>query len=330
MVEINVLVVGGAGYVGSHCAMALKSAGFTPVVYDNLSTGHREFVRWGPLVTGDILDTEKLQNVISEFRPVAVLHFAALALVGESVTEPAKYWRVNLSGTLSLLDAMRGAGLDKLVFSSTCAIYGQPETVPIREDVPKAPVNPYGASKLAAERLMDDFGSAHGLRSVRLRYFNASGADPSRLIGEDRQIETHLIPLTLDAALGRRSAISIFGTDYPTADGTAVRDFVHVNDLADAHVRALRYLMDGGKTEELNLGSGEGSTVEQVIAAAERAVGRPIPRILRERRAGDPTVLVANADKARNLLQWRPRQSSLSQILTDAWAWHLSRFSNLN
>jgi UDP-glucose-4-epimerase GalE len=322
----NVLVVGGAGYIGSHCAKALRAAGFAPVVYDNLSTGHRDFVKWGPLVEGDILDAARLQETLARIQPIAVMHFAALALVGESVAEPSKYWRVNVGGTLSLLDAMRAAQIDKLVFSSTCAVYGEPAVAPIHEGIPKDPVNPYGASKLAAERIMEDFGAAYGLRSVRLRYFNACGADPALEIGEDREIETHLIPLILDAALERRPFIGIFGSDYPTPDGTAIRDYIHVVDLADAHIKALQYLIDGGETLAVNLGTGQGASVAEVIAAAERTVGHAIPQVRKDRRRGDPAKLVADPTKAADILNWRARRSDIETIMNNAWAWHRKRF----
>jgi UDP-glucose-4-epimerase GalE len=322
----SVLVVGGAGYIGSHCCKALHATGFMPVVYDNLSTGHRDFVKWGSLVEGDIRDGVRLVSVLKECRPVAVMHFAALALVGESVVDPSKYWNVNVGGALALLDAMHEAEVDKLVFSSTCAVYGEPAIVPMHEEVPKIPVNPYGASKLAAERMMDDFGAAYGLRSVRLRYFNACGADPALEIGEDREIETHLIPLILDAALERCPAISIFGTDYPTPDGTAIRDYIHVVDLADAHTKALHYLIGGGQTIALNLGTGQGASVADVILAAERVVGHAIPKFNSARRLGDPARLVADPQKAARVLEWRAHRSELDAILSDAWAWRRARF----
>lgn len=322
----NILVVGGAGYIGSHCCKALHAAGFSPIVFDNLSTGHREFVKWGPIVEADVRDHARFVSALHDHHAVAVMHFAALALVGESVADPSKYWDVNVGGTLALLDAMRETQVDKLVFSSTCAVYGEPTIVPIHEEVPKLPVNPYGASKLAAERMMDDFSAAYGLRSVQLRYFNACGADPALEIGEDREIETHLIPLILDVALERRPSIKIFGSDYPTRDGTAVRDYIHVVDLADAHVRALQYLLHGGETIALNLGTGQGASVAEVISAAERAVGHAIPKVIGARRPGDPAKLVADPRKAARMLEWRADRSGLATILDDAWAWHRARF----
>lgn len=255
-----ILVTGGAGYIGSHCCQRLAAAGFLPVVYDDLSTGHRDFVRWGPLIKADVRDRAALAAAFTEHRPALVLHFAALALVGESVAHPERYWDINVGGTLALLEAMRGAGCERLVFSSSCAVYGEPEGVPITEAAPTAPVNPYGASKLAAEWIMDGFGRAHGLRSVRLRYFNAAGADPAGGIGEDHDPETHLVPLALDAAMGRRPALAVFGNDYPTPDGTAIRDYVHVVDIAEAHLAAARRLLGGGASLAVNLGTGQGAS----------------------------------------------------------------------
>src|SRR5882724_1528200 len=261
----RILVTGGAGYIGSHCCKALAEAGFEPVVFDNLSMGHREAVRWGPLIEGDTRNAEALHTAMREARPTAVLHFAALALVGESTAHPERYYAVNVGGTLNLLEAMRAANLRRIVFSSTCAVYGEPDRVPIVEDTPKGPINPYGASKLACERMMEDFDQAHSIRSVRLRYFNAAGADPASETGEWHDPETHLVPLVLDAALGRRPAISIFGTDYPTADGTALRDYIHVMDLAEAHVAALHHLLGGGDSAAVNLGTGRGVSVREVV-----------------------------------------------------------------
>ncbi len=260
----RVLVTGGAGYVGSHCCKALAEAGFEPVVFDNFVMGHENAVRFGPLIKGDMRDTEALRAAIEETKPEAVLHFAALTLVGESTSHPGRYYAVNVGGTLNLLEAMHAAGVSKLVFSSTCAVYGAPERVPITEDLPFRPINPYGATKVACEWLMEDFDRAHAIRSVRLRYFNAAGADPAAEIGEWHEPETHLVPLVLDAVVGRRPSISIFGTDYATPDGSAVRDYIHVMDLAAAHVAALRYLMDGGASAAVNLGTGRGASVREV------------------------------------------------------------------
>jgi len=318
----KILVTGGAGYIGSHCCKALAAAGFEPVAFDNLWMGHREAVRWGRLVEGDMRDAEALSAVIKEARPEAVLHFAALALVGESTAHPERYYAVNVGGTLNLLEAMRTNGVGKLVFSSTCAIYGEPQQVPMTEALSTQPINPYGASKLACERMMEDFDSAHDLRSVRLRYFNAAGADPDGEIGEWHDPETHLIPLILDAALGRRRAISVFGTDYPTADGTALRDYIHVMDLAEAHVAALRHLLDGGESAALNLGTGKGASVREVIRTVEAVTGREVPVRDEPRRAGDPPALVADPRKAEALLNWRAN-ADLVAMIGDAWRWHL-------
>lgn len=318
-----VLVTGGAGYVGSHACKALALAGFTPVTFDNFSTGNRWAVRFGPLEPGDILDLATLHSAFKRHRPIAVMHFAGAALVGESMREPAFYWRQNLTGTLNLVEACRIHEVGAFVFSSTCAVYGTPERVPIDEDAPKAPINPYGASKLAAERLLADAAMAYGLRFAILRYFNAAGADPEGEIGEHRPVETHLIPLLLDAVLGLRPPLQVLGTDYPTPDGTAIRDYVHVADLAVAHVRALEHLLAGGGSLVCNLGTGEGHSVRQVIEAAERITGRPVPRVEAPRRPGDPPRLVADPGLARERFRLLPSNlAGLERILETAWAWH--------
>lgn len=321
----RILVTGGAGYIGSHCCKALAEAGFEPVTFDNLSMGHREAVRWGPLIEGDMRNADALHAAMREARPQAVLHFAALALVGESTAHPERYYTVNVGGTLNLLEAMRAANVRRLVFSSTCAVYGEPDRVPIVESTPKDPINPYGASKLACERMMEDFDDAHAIRSVRLRYFNAAGADPAAETGEWHDPETHLIPLVLDAALGRRPAISIFGTDYPTADGTALRDYIHVMDLADAHVAALRHLLGGGDSAAVNLGTGRGASVKEVIRTVETVTGRKVPVREEARRAGDPPALIADPSRAGALLKWRAR-ADLDSMVEDAWRWHLELY----
>jgi len=318
-----VLVTGGAGYVGSHACKALARAGFTPVTFDNFSTGNRWAVRFGPLEPGDILDLAALHLAFKRHRPIAVMHFAGAALVGESMREPAFYWRQNLTGTLNLVEACRVHEVGAFVFSSTCAVYGTPERVPIDEEAPKAPINPYGASKLAAERLLADAAMAYGLRFAALRYFNAAGADPEGEIGEHRPVETHLIPLLLDAVLGLRPPLQVLGTDYPTPDGTAIRDYVHVADLAVAHVRALEHLLAGGDSLVCNLGTGEGHSVRQVIEAAERITGRPVPRVEAPRRPGDPPRLVADPGLARERFRLLPSNlAGLERILETAWAWH--------
>src|SRR5712691_1350607 len=317
----TILVTGGAGYVGSHACKALAKAGHTPVVYDNLSRGHRAAVRWGPLVEGDLHDTARLAAALREHQVVAVMHFAAFAYVGESMTEPETYYRNNFGGTLALLAAMREAGVARIVFSSTCAVYGMPEHLPIRETTAKAPLNPYGETKQAIERALHWYAGAYGLRYAALRYFNAAGADPGGEIGEDHEPETPLIPLILRAALDKGDPISIYGTYYPTRDGTAIRDYIHVSDLADAHVRALGHLAAGGDSAVLNLGTGRGHSVREVIAAVERIGGRKVPQREVARRPGDPSELVADPALALSQLGWLPRHSDLDTIIATALAW---------
>jgi UDP-arabinose 4-epimerase len=318
----NILVTGGAGYIGSHACKALAAAGYTPVSFDNLAFGHAWAVRWGPLVQGDILDRAALDRTIEQFKPDAVIHFAAFAYVGESVMNPGKYYRNNVAGTLTLLEAMRDHGVEQLVFSSTCAVYGNPQSIPISECHPCQPVNPYGASKWMVERMLPDFGRAHGLRSISLRYFNAAGADPAGDIGESHDPETHLVPLALDAAGGRRADITVFGDDYPTRDGTCIRDYIHVCDLAEAHLLALRALEAGHPCASYNLGNGHGFTVREVIAAAQAVSGRAIQVKSGPRRAGDPATLVADSQLIQHDLGWRPRTSELNTIVESAWRWH--------
>lgn len=323
----KLLITGGAGYVGSHAAKLAAASGHDCVVYDSLVNGHRDFVRWGPLVVGDIRDGEALDAVFRAHRFDAVMHFAALAYVGQSVTEPGRYYDVNVGGSRALLDTMVRHDVRSIVFSSTCATYGQPQgSEPIREDTPAAPINPYGYTKLAVERMLADFEVAYGVRSVKLRYFNAAGADPDGQIGEHHEPETHLIPLVLDAALGRRAAIQVFGSDFPTEDGTCVRDYVHVCDLANAHVRALDRLLTGGTSLAVNLGTGRGNSVAALIAAARKVTGRPIREERVARRPGDPSSLVADARAAQAGLGWSPVRSGLEQVLADAWRWQTSRF----
>lgn len=317
----TVLVTGGAGYIGAHACKALSRSGFLPVTYDTLVHGHERAVKWGPLERGDILDRARLDEVIARYRPAAIMHFAAFAYVGESVTNPGKYYRNNVAGSLHLLEAARDHGVDQFVFSSTCATYGIHQTLPITERTPQTPINPYGASKLMVERMIADFGAAHGLRSMILRYFNAAGADPDGEIGEDHDPETHLIPLVLDAAAGRRPHMTIFGDDYATPDGTCIRDYIHVSDLADAHVKALQALRDGAGAQVFNLGNGAGFSVREVIAAAERVTGTTVPARVGPRRAGDPPSLVASADAARRMLSWSPHYADLDPIVLTAWTW---------
>jgi UDP-arabinose 4-epimerase len=317
----SILVTGGAGYVGSHACKALAGAGYRPVVYDNLSRGHRQAVRWGPLVEGDLHDRDRLAAAMRSHRVAAVMHFAAFAYVGESVTDPEIYYTNNLGGSLALLGAMREAKVDQIVFSSTCAVYGVPEQVPIRETTAKAPLNPYGETKLAIERALHWYAAAYGMRYAALRYFNAAGADPDGEIGEEHEPETHLIPLVLRAALGRGDPVEIYGTDYPTRDGTAIRDYIHVSDLAEAHVRALGHLAGSGDSAALNLGTGNGCSVREVIAAVERVGGGKVPQREVGRRPGDPPELVADPAIARSLLGWQPRHSDLDTIIGTALAW---------
>ena len=317
-----VMVTGGAGYIGSHTCKALAAAGWTPVAFDNLSCGHRWAVRWGPLVHGNLADTALIQQTLRRHQVQAVLHFAANAYVGESMRDPGKYFHNNTAGTFSLLEAMVAAGVPHLVLSSTCATYGQPEQLPLGEDHPQVPLNPYGESKLFIERSLKWYEQAHGLRSMVLRYFNAAGADADGEIGEDHEPETHLIPLVIQAALGAGPPVQVFGTDYPTRDGTAVRDYVHVTDLAEAHVAALVHLVAGRPGAALNLGTGQGHTVSEVIRAVEAAAGRRVPVQLAARRSGDPAALVAASGRAAELLGWQPRHSDLDTIIRTAWAWH--------
>jgi UDP-glucose-4-epimerase GalE len=318
----TVLVTGGAGYIGSHACKRLAAAGHTPVVYDNLACGHSSAVRWGPLVVGDLLDWTCLEEAFVRFRPESVLHFASLIDVAESAREPMLYYRNNVGGTMTLLEVMRKRGVERLVFSSTCAIYGAPLATPIDENHPQEPINAYGATKHTIERMLRHAGSAHGLRSIALRYFNAAGADPDGDLGEMHDPETHAVPLAIQAALGQRPTFHLFGTDYPTPDGTAVRDYVHVCDLADAHLSALSYLERGGDTTACNLGTGVGISVRQVIAAVERCAGRRMPVAHNPRRQGDAPILVARADRAGTLLGWQPRLSAFAEIVDTAWRWH--------
>jgi UDP-glucose-4-epimerase GalE len=320
--KVPVLVVGGAGYVGGHTCKALARAGYHPVVFDNLSTGHAGFVRWGPLVRGDIRDAAAVAAAIREHGCAAVLHFAALACVGESMADPAAYYDTNVAGTLSLLAGMRAEGCTRLVFSSTCAIYGQPEQMPIRETTRPDPVNPYGASKLMVERIMADYRAAYGLRAIALRYFNACGADEDGELGELRDPETHLIPRAMMALQGHVADFAVFGADFETPDGTAVRDYVHVADLADAHVTALGLLLEGHAGGAFNLGTGRGLSVAEVLRAIERVTGARLPAITGPRRPGDPATLVADPSLAKADLRFDPRRSDLDTIVRTAWAWH--------
>jgi UDP-arabinose 4-epimerase len=318
----RILVTGGAGYIGSHTAKALASYGYEPVVLDNLSAGHEWAVRWGPFVQGDIGDQDLVRETISRYRIQAVIHFAANAYVGESMQQPRKYFDNNVKKALALLHTVLDSGVGQFVFSSTCATYGIPSQLPIDEEHPQAPVNPYGESKLFFERALRWYGQAHPLRSVCLRYFNAAGADPDGEIGECHDPETHLIPLAIRAAQGNHPPLQIFGHDYDTPDGTAIRDYIHVSDLAEAHVRALEHLDRGGESTSVNLGTGNGHSILAVQRAIRRVSGLHVPAMRKDRRAGDPAVLIAKADKARTLLGWEPRFRDLESIVETAWRWH--------
>jgi UDP-arabinose 4-epimerase len=318
----RVLVTGGAGYIGSHTAKYLSRQGLEPVVLDNLSEGHREAVKWGPFVEGDLADSGLLKTVLRDYRIDAVIHFAAHCYVGESISRPAEYFRNNIGNTLNLLDAMREAGVRNIVFSSSCATYGVPDRTPITEQTPQSPINPYGESKLFVERALKWYGNAYGLKWAALRYFNAAGADPDGELGENHHPETHLIPLAIQAALGLGPELQVFGSDYPTPDGSAIRDYVHVWDLAAAHFRALEYLRAGAESCALNLGTGTGCSVLQVVRMVEAASGLPVPVRFAQRRAGDPPALVADPRQAFQTLGWTPVFSSLDQIIDTAFRWH--------
>lgn len=321
----SILVTGGAGYVGSHVCKKLAQNGYRPIALDNLSRGYARAVKWGPLEVHAIGDKEAVRGVLERHRVVAVIHLAAYAYVGESMALPEVYFENNVIGTLRLLEVILGTGIKHVVFSSTCATYGAPRQLPIREDHPQQPLNPYGLTKLFVERVLETYGDVHGLKWVSLRYFNAAGADPDGELGEDHEPETHLIPLAIQGALGQRSDVAIYGTDYPTPDGTPVRDYVHVTDLADAHVRALAHLLRGGESRAFNLGTGRGYSVLEILAAVAQACERPVPSLKAARRVGDSPILVADATEAANVLGWRPRWSDLHTILKTATAWQMKR-----
>jgi len=321
----RIFVTGGAGYIGSHTCKALARAGYEPVVYDSLENGRKSAVKWGPLEIGDIRDGARLRAALAAHRPAAVIHFAAYIQVGESVTNPGKYYGNNVVGTLSLLEALRDNGVDKIVFSSTAAVYGIPDTAPIGESAPLAPINPYGHSKRMVETMLADFEEAHGLKWSALRYFNAAGADTEGELGPNHEPVTHLIPLVLRAALGTGKPLTVFGTDYDTPDGTAVRDYIHVDDLANAHVAALRYLSAGGESGAFNLGTGQGHSVREVIDEAGRILGMEVPASDGPRRPGDPPILVADPGKGKAAFGWQPEHSSLATIIETAAAWERKR-----
>ncbi|MBC7137543.1 MAG: UDP-glucose 4-epimerase GalE [Defluviimonas sp.] len=323
----HVLVTGGAGYIGSHACKALKAAGYVPVTFDSLVTGWEQAVKFGPFERGELADRARLDEVFARWQPVAVMHFAALSQVGEAMQQPGKYWRGNVAASLVLIEAAVAAGCLDFVFSSTCATYGDHDGVMLDEDTPQTPLNSYGASKRAIEDMLRDFGAAHGLRSVIFRYFNVAGADPEAEVGEFHRPETHLIPLMLDAIEGKRPALTVFGTDYPTPDGTCIRDYVHVMDLVDAHVLGLQWLEAGhtirtGGSRVFCLGTGRGFSVREVIDHSRAVTNREVPIVLGERRAGDAVKLVSGSERAMAELGWRPQRSTLAQMIGDAWTWH--------
>ena len=318
----KILICGGAGYIGSHCNKMLTENGYETVVFDNLVYGHKEAVKWGELVVGDLADTVALKKLFDENDFDAVMHFAAYAYVGESGEDPEKYWINNVSNTLNLLHAMREHGVNKIIFSSTCSTYGNTDVTPITEDVPQNPINPYAKTKYTVEQIFRDYERAYGLNFVVLRYFNAAGADPEGIIGESHDPETHLIPLVLDAASGAREDIKVFGTDYVTSDGSCIRDYIHVTDLASAHLKALKYLENSGKSDFFNLGTENGTSVFEVIESAKRVTGREIDVVLTDRRPGDPSVLVGSSRKAREVLGWKPEFDDIDTIVAHAWKWH--------
>jgi UDP-glucose 4-epimerase len=317
----NILVAGGAGYIGAHTCLDLFNKGFTPITYDNLSNGHAEFVKWGPLEIGDIRDRNKLDGVLGKYKPLAIIHFAAAIEVGESFRDPSGYYDNNVAGTITLLRAAQAAAIDKLVFSSTCATYGIPSSIPMDEAHAQAPINPYGRSKLIVEQILRDMDLHQGFRSFILRYFNAAGADPEGRIGEWHSPETHAIPIAIETALGRRSHFQVMGTDYDTRDGSCVRDFVHVLDLADAHTRAIEHLLNNGTSHALNLGTGHGTTVKELLETVQHVVGREFDIKYGPRREGDSPALVADNTLARRTIGWSPRHD-LQSIVGTAWNWH--------
>lgn len=317
-----ILVCGGAGYIGSHVNKELYREGYETVVLDNLIYGHEKAVKWGTFVNGDLKNIDDLELVFSKYDIEAVFHFAAFAYVGESVKEPEKYYYNNVANTLNLLNVMKKHDCKKIIFSSTCATYGEPENIPINEDMPQRPVNPYGATKLMVERILKDYHTAYGLEFVVLRYFNAAGCDPEGKIGESHNPETHIIPLVLDAAGGRREDVKVFGTDYDTPDGSCIRDYIHVTDLASAHLLALHHLEQGGESDFFNLGNEKGASVLEVIDSVRRVTGRDFKVTVSDRRPGDPAKLVGSSRKARRVLGWKPQYADIDTIVRHAWNWH--------
>ncbi|WP_417267782.1 UDP-glucose 4-epimerase GalE [Celeribacter baekdonensis] len=318
----SVIVTGGAGYIGSHACKALRAAGYQPVTFDNLSTGWEDAVKFGPFEKGDLLDRARLDEVFAKYRPVAVMHFAAFSQVGESMSDPGKYWRNNVIGSLTLVEAAVAAGCPNFVFSSTCATYGDQDNVVLDEDSVQHPINSYGASKRAIEDILDNFGAAFGLNHVIFRYFNVAGCDPDGEVGEFHQPETHLIPLMLDAIAGKRAALTIFGTDYDTPDGTCIRDYVHVCDLVDAHVLGLKWLEDGKGSRVFNLGTGAGFSVREVVDHSRAVTNKDVPIVEGDRRPGDCTKLVSGSERAITELGWTPERSNLATMIDHAWKWH--------
>ena len=324
-----ILVTGGAGYIGSHCCKVLSNVGYTPVTYDSLERGHASAVQWGPLEQGNILDVDRLTEVIQQYRPQAVMHFAAYALVGESVEYPDMYYRNNVEGSRKLIDTMLQNGINKMIFSSTCATYGTPQEIPIPEEHQQKPINPYGVSKLQIEKLLCDYDQTHNFKSVSLRYFNAAGADPDTQIGEDHDPETHLIPIALDTALGIHPYLTINGDNYETADGTCIRDYIHIMDVAQAHLKALEQLLNNNcNTSFYNLGNSCGFSVREIIAKVEQITGKKLNIKIGPRRAGDPPVLIGKSDKVRQELGWQPEFSSIDQIIETAWRWHRKKHTD--
>ena len=323
-----ILITGGAGYIGSHANKILNKRGYETVVYDNLSRGHQEFVKWGHFVEGDLADKDRLRFCFETYKISAVMHYGAFCYVGESVTHPSEYYRNNVANTLNLLDVMVEFGVRYLVFSSTCSTYGNPLHIPMTEDHPQQPINPYGKSKLMAEQILKDYEKTYGVHHVCLRYFNAAGADPDCEIGEWHEPEPHLIPLVLKVAAGQSGQVQIYGTDYKTPDGTCIRDYIHINDLAEGHLLALKYLQNGAASDSFNLGNGNGFSVKEVINAAERVTGKPIKVVNAQRREGDPPFLVGSSDKAKTILKWMPRFQNIDDIIKTAWLWDLSRIKS--
>ena len=326
--KTKLLVTGGAGYIGSHTCKKLYEMGYEPIVIDNLSTGHSWAVKWGPLIEGDIADEKLIKSIIKQYNIDAVIHFAANAYVGESVTHPRKYFQNNVLGSIQLLNAILDVGVKHFVFSSSCASYGNPTKTPINEKQSCHPINPYGESKLFVEKVLKSYGVSYKLNWIALRYFNVAGADPEMEIGEDHDPETHLLPLAINTALGKRSVLEVYGTDYPTKDGTAIRDYIHVLDLANAHIKSVEYLLNGGKSEIMNVGIGKGYSVYDIIKVVEKLSNAPLPIKICGNRHGDPPSLIAEAYKAKRVLKWEPKYKTIDSIIETAWNWHKKELNN--